>query len=42
MTRVTRFQSLKEEGDPDKLQANVLAWLKNTVARLEQEVAASK
>jgi hypothetical protein len=35
-------ESLKEEGDPNKLQANVLAWLKNTVAKLEQEVAASK
>jgi hypothetical protein len=28
------------EGDPDKLQAAVLAWLKSTVARLEKEVAA--
>jgi hypothetical protein len=34
-------ESLKAEGDPNKLQANVLAWLKNTVAKLEQEVAAS-
>jgi hypothetical protein len=33
-------ESLKAEGDPNKLQANVLAWLKNTVAKLEQEVAA--
>jgi hypothetical protein len=35
-------ESLKAEGDPNKLQAKVLAWLKNTVAKLEQEVAASK
>jgi hypothetical protein len=35
-------KSLKAEGDPIKLQANVLAWLKNTVAKLEQEVAAGK
>jgi hypothetical protein len=34
-------ESLKAEGDPNKLQANVLVWLKNTVAKLEQEVAAS-
>ena len=32
-------ESLKAEGDPNNLQANVLAWLKNTVAKLEQEVA---
>jgi hypothetical protein len=35
-------ESLKAEGDPNRLQANVLTWLKNTVAKLEQEVAASK
>src|SRR5271169_6852678 len=35
-------ESLKAEGDPYKLQANVLSWLKKTVAKLQQEVAASK
>jgi len=35
-------ESLKAEGDPYKLQALVLAWLKNTVAKLEQEVAAGR
>ena len=35
-------ESLKTEGDPDKLQAAVLGWLKKTVAKLEQEVAVSK
>jgi hypothetical protein len=35
-------ESLKTEGDPHKLQAVVLSWLKKTVANLEQEVAASK
>jgi hypothetical protein len=35
-------ESLKAEGDPNKLQASVLAWLKNTVAKLEQEAAASQ
>jgi hypothetical protein len=35
-------ESLKAEGDPNKLQANVLAWLKKTVAKLEQEAAASR
>jgi len=35
-------ESLKAEGDPNKLQAHVLAWLKNTVAKLEQDDAASK
>jgi hypothetical protein len=35
-------ESLKAEGDPNKLQASVLAWLKNTVAKLEQEVATSR
>jgi len=33
-------ESLEGEGDRDKLQAAILAWLKNTVARLEREVAA--
>ena len=35
-------ESLKAEGDPNKLQASVLAWLKNTVAKLEQAAAASQ
>ena len=35
-------ESLKAEGDPYKLQANVLSWLEKTVAKLEQEAAASK
>jgi hypothetical protein len=35
-------ESLKAEGDPYKLQANVLSWLKKTVAKLEQEIAAGK
>jgi len=35
-------ESLKTEGDPHKLQAVVLSWLKKTVANLEKEVAASK
>jgi hypothetical protein len=35
-------ESLKTEGDPEKLQAAVLGWLKKTVAKLEQEVAVSK
>jgi hypothetical protein len=35
-------ESLKAEGDPYKLQATVLGWLKNTVAKLEQELAARK
>jgi len=35
-------ESLKAEGDPYKLQSIVLAWLKKTVAKLEQEVAAGK
>jgi len=33
-------ESLKVEGDPYKLQAMVLAWLKRTVAKLEREIAA--
>jgi hypothetical protein len=32
-------ESLKAAGDPYKLQAVVLGWLRNTVAKLEQEVA---
>ena len=35
-------ESLKTHGDPYKLQAVVLSWLKKTVAKLEQEVAAIK
>jgi hypothetical protein len=35
-------ESLKAEGDPYKLQAMVLSWLKKTVAELQQETAASK
>jgi hypothetical protein len=35
-------ESLKAEGDPYKLQASVLSWLKKTVAKLQQEVPASK
>jgi hypothetical protein len=35
-------ESLKAEGDPYKLQGLVLAWLKNTVAKLEQEVVTDK
>ncbi len=34
-------ESLKAEGDPYKLQAIVLSWLKKTVAKLEQEIAAN-
>jgi hypothetical protein len=36
------IESLKAENDPSKLQAAALGWLKKTVAKLEQEVAASK
>ncbi len=36
------IESLKAADDPYKLQATVLAWLKKTVAKLEQEVAAGK
>lgn len=32
-------ESLEREGDRDKLQAAILAWLRNTIARLEKEVA---
>jgi len=35
-------ESLKTEGDPYNVQAAVLSWLKKTVAKLEQEVPASK
>jgi hypothetical protein len=35
-------ESLKAEEDPQKLEAIVLAWLKKTVAKLEEEVAVSK
>jgi hypothetical protein len=35
-------ESLKAEGDPYKLQASVLSWLKVTVAKLEQEAAVTK
>ena len=35
-------ESLKTEGDPYKLQAIVLSWLKKTVAKLEKEVEAEK
>jgi hypothetical protein len=34
-------ESLKAEDDPYKLQATVLSWLKRTVAKLEEEVAAT-
>lgn len=33
-------ESLEREGDRDKAQAAVLAWLTKTVARLEKEAAA--
>ena len=35
-------ESLEREGNRDKLQAAVLAWLKATVARLEMELAAER
>ena len=35
------IESLKAIDDPYKLQETVLEWLKNSVARLEQEAAAS-
>jgi len=35
-------ESLKAEGDPQKLQATVLVWLKRTVAKLEEGVAVSE
>jgi hypothetical protein len=31
-------ESLKAEGNPQKLQATVLGWLKRTVAKLEKEL----
>ena len=34
------IDSLHAEGKPGRIQDSVLAWLKNTVAKLEQEVAA--
>jgi hypothetical protein len=36
------IESLKAEDDPQKLQAAVLSWLKRTVAKLEEEAAATK
>ena len=33
-------ESLKAEDDPQKLQTTVLSWLKRTVAKLEEEIAA--
>jgi hypothetical protein len=33
-------ESLKAKGDPAKVQAALLSWLKNTVARLEREESA--
>ena len=33
-------ESLKAEDDPYRLQAAVLSWLKRTVAKMEEEVAA--
>lgn len=35
-------ESLKAEGNAEKLHAAVLGWLKKTVAQLEREVAAGK
>lgn len=35
------IKSLKAEDDPYKTQAAVLIWLKKTVAKLEQEIAAT-
>ena len=35
-------ESLKAEGDPYKLQATVLGWLKKTVEKLEQDLSASQ
>jgi hypothetical protein len=34
------IRSLKAEDDPYKIQATVLGWLKKTVAKLEEEIAA--
>ena len=36
------IESLKAEGDPNKLQASLLDWLKNTVAKLEHEATPAK
>ncbi len=36
------IESLEREGDPNKLQAAVLEWLKRTVVRLEAELAAPR
>ena len=35
-------ESLEREGNRDKLQAAVLAWLKSTVSRLERELTVVK
>ncbi len=35
-------ESLQLQGDPEKLQATVLGWLKRTVAQLESQLAAKK
>ncbi len=35
-------ESLAREGNPDKLREAVLNWLRNTVGRLEKEVAAER
>jgi hypothetical protein len=35
-------ESLEREGNPDKLREAVLDWLRNTVQRLEKEVAAER
>jgi len=36
------IESLKAESDPYKLQGTVLSWLKKTVVKLEEEIAAGK
>ena len=36
------IESLKAEGDPHRLQATVLNWLKRTLAKLEGELAAKE
>jgi hypothetical protein len=36
------LESLKAEGNPDKMGTALLSWLKATVARLEQESVKSK
>jgi hypothetical protein len=35
-------ESLKTEDDPQKLQTTALGWLKRTVAKLEEELAAKE